>query len=479
MEQLQQPGPLSLQGNLSENWRRWKQQFTIYMTATGKTSASDEVKSAIFLHLVGPNALDIFNTFTFTEEGDAKKLNKVIEKFETYCTPRKNVTWERHVSNTRSQKPGETIDEYITDLRIKSRSCEFGDLTEGLIRDRIVCGIISDKTRSRLLKKENLTLTTALDICHADEAALTQVKVMSTPKQHTSNDNDDKEVQFVKRTQRRPPTNPSQTEPTKSPQCSYCGGHHHPQQGCPAYSVNCHKFGRRNHFAKVCRSKTQAKSPHIREIDQEEESSEDDLLIDVVEGQNKTNWNVTVTINSHNTKFKIDTGAQCNVISSATYHQVSKQPLRKSKSRLIAFGGHRLNSLSKTTLLCTHKGKFWPIEFEVIDNVSNILGLETCTEMCLIKCVEALSNDTLKRYADTFHGLGCITDVTHHIELDPNYKPVVHPPRRVPVTMRSKVKRELERMERLDVIERVHGPTDWVNSMVTVVKKKRATSNMY
>ena len=27
-------------------------------------------------------------------------------------------------------------------------------------------------------------------------------------------------------------------------------------------------------------------------------------------------------------------------------------------------------------------------------------------------------------------------------------------------------------MERLDVIEQVHGPTDWVNSMVTVVKRK-------
>ena len=196
-------------------------------------------------------------------------------------------------------------------------------------------------------ERKPYTLTAALDICHADEAALTQVKVMSTPKQHTSNDTNDKEVHFVKRTQHRPPTNPFQTEPTKSPQCSYCGGRHNPQQGCPAYSANCHKCGRRHHFAKVCQSKTQAKSPHIREIDQEE-SSEDDLLIDAVEGQNKTNWNVTVIINSHNTKFKIDTGAQCNVISSATYHQVSKQPLRKSKSRLIAFGGHRHNSYAHT-----------------------------------------------------------------------------------------------------------------------------------
>jgi hypothetical protein len=37
--------------------------------------------------------------------------------------------------------------------------------------------------------------------------------------------------------------------------------------------------------------------------------------------------------------------------------------------------------------------------------------------------------------------------------------------------LRPKVKEELERMERLGVIERIHEPTDWVNSMVTVIKK--------
>ena len=60
--------------------------------------------------------------------------------------------------------------------------------------------------------------------------------------------------------------------------------------------------------------------------------------------------------------------------------------------------------------------------------------------------------------------------VTHHIQLDPKQNPVVHPPRKVPVTIRPKVKDELERMERLGVIERIQDPTDWVNSMVTVIK---------
>ena len=129
-----------------------------------------------------------------------------------------------------------------------------------------------------------------------------------------------------------------------------------------------------------------------------------------------------------------------------------------------------LKSLGRTSLLCEHKNKFWPIEFEVLDNVSNVLGLTASTEMKLVQRVETLANDILRKYADTFSGLGCITDVEYHIQLDPTHRPVIHPPRRVPVKLRSKLKEELLRMERLGVIEPVREPTDWVSSLVTVTK---------
>ena len=157
----------------------------------------------------------------------------------------------------------------------------------------------------------------------------------------------------------------------------------------------------------------------------------------------------------------------CNVIKNLP----PTEPTTTSQLQIQTCGGHRLNSIGRTTLLCEYKDKYWPVEFKVINNVSDILGLNTCVEMQLIKRIEVLTNDALNQYADTFHGLGCITEVTHHIELDPNCKPVIHPPRKVPVTIRSKVKKELECMERLDVIERVYKLTDWVNSMVTVIKK--------
>lgn len=42
------------------------------------------------------------------------------------------------------QGKSESIDAYVTDLKNKAKDCEFGQLTDLLIRDRIVCGVIND-----------------------------------------------------------------------------------------------------------------------------------------------------------------------------------------------------------------------------------------------------------------------------------------------------------------------------------------------
>ena len=74
MDKLNKPDPLSLEGNISENWRRWKQQFEIFMTATGTDDKSDDVKSATLLHFAGSEALEVYNTFTWANEEDQKKI---------------------------------------------------------------------------------------------------------------------------------------------------------------------------------------------------------------------------------------------------------------------------------------------------------------------------------------------------------------------------------------------------------------------
>ncbi len=179
MEYMKPPNILMSEGNLAENWRKWERQFKLFLVASGIGEKSAKVQASTLLHVIGENALEVYNTFAWDDEGDAMKVDKIMEKFAAYCTPRKNITYERHIFNTRNQRAGETIDQYVTDLRTKAKSCEFGTLCDSLIRDRIVCGIIDDKLRARLLREGDLTLQKAIDICRANEVSLEQAKSLT------------------------------------------------------------------------------------------------------------------------------------------------------------------------------------------------------------------------------------------------------------------------------------------------------------
>ena len=55
----------------------------------------------------------------------------------------------------------------------------------------------------------------------------------------------------------------------------------------------------------------------------------DDLFIGMVQctTTNTPDWKVSILVNHQRTSFKIDTGAQCNVIFKSRYHQLSSLPL--------------------------------------------------------------------------------------------------------------------------------------------------------
>ena len=63
------------------------------------------------------------------------------------------------------------MDAFVTELKQKASLCEFGELKDSLIRDRIVCGIRNDTVRARLLRERELTLQSAIDICMAAEVS--------------------------------------------------------------------------------------------------------------------------------------------------------------------------------------------------------------------------------------------------------------------------------------------------------------------
>ena len=76
---------------------------------------------------------------------------------------------ERYKFNKRAQGETESVGQYITELRLLAKNCRFGDLQDELIRDRIICGINSERLQARLLREEALTLEKATSLCKADQ----------------------------------------------------------------------------------------------------------------------------------------------------------------------------------------------------------------------------------------------------------------------------------------------------------------------
>ena len=70
MDKFNSPEPLNLKGNLSENWRRWKQRFKLYLETSGISDKEEKTKAANFLHVARTEALEVYNTFTWDMDGD-------------------------------------------------------------------------------------------------------------------------------------------------------------------------------------------------------------------------------------------------------------------------------------------------------------------------------------------------------------------------------------------------------------------------
>ena len=72
-------------------------------------------------------------------------------KFDSFFSVRKNVVIEEHTKfNKRSQLPDEPVEQFITSLYNLAGDCNFGELKDKLIRDRIVIRIRAASLSERL-----------------------------------------------------------------------------------------------------------------------------------------------------------------------------------------------------------------------------------------------------------------------------------------------------------------------------------------
>ena len=92
---FQPPTALRLDSsNLEEEWRFWKQKFDLFITASGASRKPETTRVAMFLHALGDAALKVYNVFELSVD-ERNNLTAIKSKFRDYCTPQKNVVYDR------------------------------------------------------------------------------------------------------------------------------------------------------------------------------------------------------------------------------------------------------------------------------------------------------------------------------------------------------------------------------------------------
>lgn len=94
MDRFVKPSHLFFESNVAENWRRFKQKFEIFIVASGYDQKSNKNKCCMLLNLAGEQAIEVCNMFSF-EEAEVDKPQVLADKFEAYCNPKRNITYER------------------------------------------------------------------------------------------------------------------------------------------------------------------------------------------------------------------------------------------------------------------------------------------------------------------------------------------------------------------------------------------------
>lgn len=479
----------STDSSLPDRWRRWAQTMQLYLDLAFNDKAEKE-KCSLFLYVIGQDGRDIYNNnLTFTEE-EENKVAPLFTKFQAYCNPKQNVTMERNKFFSRLQAQSESIDQYVTELRTIARNCGFDTRMDEFLRDQLVLGTNSDRVKERLLREDDLTLDRAIAISRADEESKKHLKHLSAETSvHGMNLKQQKQGQqrqaqgqskqhktrlkqatsgFNKKgssEQTATSANPS----TEKSKCGNCG-FGHARKKCPAFGQQCFNCGKMNHFKHVCR---QARRVHTLEQPATNTSTRaptepETLFIETITTEIRGNECFsTQKVEGHYITFKIDTGSQANILPVDEYYKIKGgTELQKSTAKLTSFTGDTLPVMGTCQLKCQDQ----LLDFFVANtNQPPILGLKSSQDLELIQIHNMQLESTVRQFPTVFTGLGHLQPA-YHVKLDPNVPPVVSPSKRIPATLRDKLRLKLSQMEKQEVIRKVDEPTDWVSSLAIVDK---------
>ncbi|XP_042144993.1 uncharacterized protein LOC121835115 [Ixodes scapularis] len=185
-------------------------------------------------------------------------------------------------------------------------------------------------------------------------------------------------------------------------------------------------------------------------------------------------WYITAKVNNQDITFKVNTGADVTAIPPNMCDATTFATLQTTGTDLYGAGHTPLNTLGRFTATVTWNGRTTREIIYVSDQLKHpLLGrpaieaLQVLPSLNEVKAESKPEYDHLrKKYPLLFQGLGKM-NVEYKIALHPDARSfAITYPRRVPLPLLPSTQQELQRMQDMDVIERVDHARAWCAPMV-------------
>lgn len=492
-------------------WQTYSERLKYCFVAS--KVADKEEKKAIFFTVCGAELYNLAASLCLPKATSEVDIETICTALSNHFNPKPSEIVETYKFHKRDQQEGETISDYVAELRRLSAHCNFTDLNR-MLRDRVVCGVRDRALQHALLAKDNLTFQIVLDMATAAEAATRNVSdlksevselteavnqvgfsrrhVVFQDKGRQGNRAQDKESQGNKATPRKPT---QEQQP-----CWRCNGLHSPEN-CKHRSTRCNFCSKRGHLERACISKrkcgtqdqeagrgpkrnTSRPSGTFHVTDRSDSAEEDTTLYSLYQLQSCTPKShppikITVHLDGRALEMEVDTGAGFTVISSDTFQRLwpDRPKLQAANLLLHTWSQEKLRVLGSLEVLVQTDMAEVRLPLLVAEGCGpSLLGRSWLdplgiTVEGILTMNSQVTGNIVTQYANVFASadLGQYVGPPVCIDLEPDARPIFHKCRHVAFALREAVGKEIDRLVERGVYEPVTY-SKWATPIVTVCK---------
>eukprot|EP00731_Ephydatia_muelleri_P013071 Em0007g381a len=329
-------------GQISE-FQSELESITVYLERVGQYFIANEIPTgrrvAVLLSVIGSRTYSLLRSLLHPEVPGEKTYDQLATALREHFEPKRLVVVERFHFNRRNQGNGESVLEYVAEIKRLAGTCTFGAFLTEALRDRFVCGLTNESIQRRLLSEANLDFEKAVQIARGMETAQKNSQVVQASEGRVQKFQD----HVSSRTQ-------------GGQGCRHCGKRGHQAEHCRFKNAVCYRCHKKGHIEAKCKTRQDKEETKWMEEQGEDECKGhryhvidtlcEETMGSVFKSQDTSGtsvYRVKMEINGEMLMMEIDTGAAVSLISEDTYRKkFSKLQLTASAVRLATYTTQRI-----------------------------------------------------------------------------------------------------------------------------------------